>query len=73
MAVAAIVNPISTGSAGLGMSEASSAKGALQLCPSRWTRAVVLNRGWVEDAGLAPCLCVMPSSMLLWGLEQYTL
>lgn len=46
MAAAAIVNLISTGSAGLGISEASSVKGTLllQLCPSRWI--FVVNLEW---------------------------
>lgn len=50
MAAAAIVNLISTGSAGLGMTEASSVKGALllQLCPSSWSFVVSLEwkLGW---------------------------
>lgn len=50
MAAVAIVNLISTGSAGLGISEASSVKGTLllQLCPSSWVFIVSLEwkLGW---------------------------
>lgn len=57
MAAAAIVNLISTGSAGLGISEASSVKGTLllQLLSSSWIFAVSLEwkLGW-GSSGLPP-------------------
>lgn len=53
MAAAAIVNLISTGSAGLGIAEASSVKGTLllQLCPSSWIFVVSLEwkLGWANS------------------------
>lgn len=59
MAAAAIVNLISTGSAGLGISEASSVKGALllQLCPSSWIFVVSLEwkLGW-GSSWLSPAM-----------------